>query len=1046
MPDPNERYEELVQLARYQRRIGRVITAPVKSDLKEKTDRAEVEFRARKAQRPGVLARIGGWFGFGWNKALKGIASGFSFIGSWFKKRKVNLDVGHIDMNHIPGYKQDVHFDEIRPDDGPDNQPVINDTRRLPVVWETPVPEPVDEPPTISFAFDQGTEGDERSRTSGGMGHGILRLKYTKINPMTNKPERYSLEMGFYPKGGAISMSGDAAQVIKGLTIPGQLRNDTGHEYSVQKTFTVTNKQINKVLLLAQNYEKDGYNFIRRNCSTFLADSAREAGIDMTELMRQVELSGKKSDVFAASLGGEMFLDMAKHNLEEGTVKTDFAYQRYGGKIVMQDDIQRFNKTEYRIDLKGYTPAHSAEMIRQDENFVVSSRTYTGGLKEKDLAKDLKKEDKRMMQCRNEIGLFEKSIRDVLAKRGIDGTEALIKLHEFNETSLSTVDEMYQRAFNGKSSINGGTDVTETESRQAVHDGTKAIIEYQKGLNEIFAETFGKDKELNIAFQHMSSVLEHMKSSFAEKYRTNMINVPYNSIAGSDSPDTLALRRDFVRATVTLNGTNGFGCTHAQLAAFAQSDGDPENVKKENARVKDLYKKLNNKTISKDEKKELHKLELKLDLRQNFANAQTAYFAKEHFTKPELNYIFNEIREFEHKAGMGDKPKSTSAIMQALALEHVLKGSKSKLQAKLSQMTDAMKTISQNEKDPQKRMEAYGSHLDGVENLIEDVFVEGFGQENAELNDIIEAVKAGVRSEFAMDVSEYENEDEYEKAVSEKASERLFKRVAETYIAGMANELVYNATKEMSSLKNGEALSDAFTYQIEDMTENADSATLYDRIRNAIRSKFGLTPLPVREKAKISKEAIELKELKDSTTPEANIRRVNLYYSKDAKLGVRDYLDMPENRRNQESKERLEEKFAYSIIARSFEVLAQKGVNISKLVEKKPKILDNMVSKAVAENTFGTKEMVDNLSENNATDFLNGEVFRKTCLRALNEGKMQNLCNDVLEAMEPKDKQKEETKKLDSAQKVNDNVSKNTEKNPANVDQNKKDNSGIGLS
>ena len=245
-----------------------------------------------------------------------------------------------------------------------DDQDILDDIRRIPLIWERAIPENPEQKPYLLVRAKKWEGFDP--------GHVFLSLCYSRMNPLKNKMERYHAQFGFYPKGRGIeSLARTLNQAQTSAVIPGALQDDKNHVYDISKKYVVNNKQINKILTESETYETNGYNLIKRNCATFVAEVTKNAGVgtesifneDTFQLMDPLWIADK------AGIGRRMlpFANQAvKNELMKETQEDDFTYNRFGQKKVTQEEVKRMEQTAKAISLVGYSPNGVADAMEEE--------------------------------------------------------------------------------------------------------------------------------------------------------------------------------------------------------------------------------------------------------------------------------------------------------------------------------------------------------------------------------------------------------------------------------------------------------------------------------------------------------------------------------------------------------------------------------------------------------------------------------------------------------------------------------------------------------
>lgn len=530
-----EAARNLTKAASYQRYIGKV---KLEGQKIPETQRAASRFKTS-----GTASVLHTFINGLTNQTLGRLEEGAVIIKhgltNLLKKSPV---VQELDLNRIPGTNR--QFEKAEPEKGPDDQPLITDSYRTPLVWSLPIPADPNQSPKLTLMISQPKEGDDTSHilteneaqnlnsrqrlTGGSSGHSFASLEYTKIDPLTNKPQRYKTVFGFYPKGGFNAKSIQQAQYMTGFLIPGELHNELDGKYDaaydVRKEYTLNNKQFNQVVLAAQKYEEGGYNLITRNCTTFATDMVKAAGID-DKILEETDFTSNTNTDKYLSAGSTILAygtaanRVALHTMEEKLNRPDFSFQRFNQNMVNKQDLKHFSGLALNQRAKGYTPSHIAEMIRNDKNFRLGQSRFlverkAGGYNNYEAFL------KFVTRLNQEMTDFSKSVTE-LAPHAEDASRVYRNLDGYHEASLKPITTVATAAF-----LKSATNFQKHKDSLIVFN--QAVEQYQDGLNEIFHNTFNADPRLNLHFQKISAILEGMKqlgeSQYQDLYSDNTLN------------------------------------------------------------------------------------------------------------------------------------------------------------------------------------------------------------------------------------------------------------------------------------------------------------------------------------------------------------------------------------------------------------------------------------------------------------------------------------------------------------------------------------------
>ena len=543
----NKSANELAELARYQSRIGTArIDPPVPAPRSEVGDRKDDEQR-----------RFGHHlynFFVGVAQISTALPTNLVGAGMWVWDRvwgkKKHSAPAAFEAEHVPGLAGEKYKE-------PEPGKIITDKRRIPLVFETPIPEDPNQPITLSFEVDQPYEGSDvgSNWTATKVGHAFLTLKYSKINPLTGKMERFRTSFGFYPKKLGPIMTVGSATI--GTKVQGAIHDDCAHAVSVGSTVTITPQQFNDIIRFTGEYEKGGYNMIDRNCTDFAIDAIRHAGIKLPELekVERVSLTNKGFLLGAAMTVSDMFQGhllthvLTKRRMKDAADKADITqYSRIGQNMASSEDVERMKDShlKYNLRLKGYAPGETAEAIRGSYSFELHSSKYFGTKETRRAAFDALPENERKQEydrsklssasetdemlekdrhtflvnlMRQEVPRLRRKIEAVYGKKNPEINAVIERLGRFQQTAIDAIEKYTQAGIDCISQ--GLLPLTSKEIQVALRDGTKHMNNYIQELNTIFHDVFKSDSRLNIPFQNTVSLIERLREEFYSVYASS---------------------------------------------------------------------------------------------------------------------------------------------------------------------------------------------------------------------------------------------------------------------------------------------------------------------------------------------------------------------------------------------------------------------------------------------------------------------------------------------------------------------------------------------
>jgi len=605
-------------------------------------------------------------------------------------KKRPNVD---LDTDLIPGSGGD-HFAKYDPEQYDDKQPILDDVRRVPMVWEKPIPGDPDLAPTVSFNVSQGKEGDSRTMVTGGTGHAHITLTYSKINPLTGKNQRYSLSVGFFPKGGFDTLNITTAQYLNGMKIPGTLGDDSSNIFSIGKQFTVNNKQINKILLASQSYDKGGYNSITRNCTTFAVDMAKAAGLDVGSVMKEVDFTSETNKeaaslkaklAFGGTLLGPQFTRLAKRDILKKVGRDDLSYKNIGQKMLNAQDVKRLWSVDFNTRMKGYSPNHVAENIRHEKGSMLHSRQYFGIYDP-----TLMTEEERFISAGGAVN--DELIKLSAVMRNIGKTQD--EKTEAAETDskvvkyCSTMNSALKAALNEISVVKNSRGFKNTEDIDKYYGKADQIIsEYIENLNKVYHDTYKDNQELNIPFNHMVSVLEFVQQDVRRGYSVQM----------QKNETVLADRGNRLQVQALLNGKQNYlADINDELKAFKSGSYSAREVVgmikvygsvKKALKAELKYEMMTGGQIPAD-KSELVKMEKSFEAIHDFANAEKSFFSGREFTKSDYKLAFNDIHEGLEGVRFKKNEADPESIYQSEVYNRMFPGLRKEVNDIISQIKD----------------------------------------------------------------------------------------------------------------------------------------------------------------------------------------------------------------------------------------------------------------------------------------------------------------------------------------------------------------------
>lgn len=344
----------------------------------------------------GIARFLGNVIGIGIT-AVGIVAGGVYGIGRAIFGKSVKAKQKSNDTNGIGGKLTEgmnLKFEEFGDlsETGDENQDIYSDTRRPPLVWEKPIPEKTDVPPEIEIDINRVQEGGRKSVEDGyddmkNNSHASVALYYTRTSRQTGKTERYMVRVGFYRRGGFDKGALTASQ-LTGTFVPATIRDNSDLHTVIGKRYRTTNKNINKVIKAMPEYVSGGYQMFKRNCSTFVMDMLKVAGINDNSLEETsstvnagIWLGGSAVSGIAGLVGSQKYKD---ETLKPKFGKVDDSYLRFGQQQITGDEFKNAGGNDIFMSMSGYSPNALISQIREGNGMLITSNLRdekTGNIK-----------------------------------------------------------------------------------------------------------------------------------------------------------------------------------------------------------------------------------------------------------------------------------------------------------------------------------------------------------------------------------------------------------------------------------------------------------------------------------------------------------------------------------------------------------------------------------------------------------------------------------------------------------------------------------------
>ena len=561
------------------------------------------------------------------------------------------------------------------PTDSEGKEEVYDRTENVPLVWERLSAADADEAPRMSILVDQAKAGSSVATHNHEMGHSMIDLSYSRHNNITGRKERYGLRYGFYPGGGNLGQNAQVA-LGAGAIMTGQLIDDWGHSYSIGREYNVTAEQVNKVLRASERYAEGGYGFFKRNCTTFVVDMAKEAGLSVAEKDLKEEEMDFDADYNASinlsnafALGGRYIAAMG---LEEKLKKNDLTYANFGQKMATLEDRDRYFKTApiFSGIKKGYSPGMAGEQLRNS----AEGGTLT--------SKSLKNEgDLNRLKLVSEADKFQ----SILHNKLFVGDGPFADPQKQTDADKVFMDELELSACWGdfKTLARNPKGLTSSFIK-SMH---KEFRDWTKMINDYYTTRLGQSQEYN---EDIMNILSCVELALTE------VDVEYQKVATSEAKGDLARAyMDFDNNNYSVSavmpdgkgeyiGYNALDISPSLYEAYLQIYGDAVTAMKqinEYNLYKDMVESSEGEEKEKNEKK-FAPYERVHSLAKDFEKSHRYRLGKKNFNENDMKYAMVDLPRLETSVAegvevegdLGREVSYASGIYQAKIFEPVFEG------------------------------------------------------------------------------------------------------------------------------------------------------------------------------------------------------------------------------------------------------------------------------------------------------------------------------------------------------------------------------------
>ena len=520
---------------------------------------------------------------------------------------------------------------------------VYDNVQNVPLVWEHLSAADPDRKPELTIMVEQPKPGSDVAYDNGEMGHTMLGLAYTRRNRLTNRDQRYRLQYGFYPQGGFTN--GDATVAMAGGAIlPGMLKDDYDHNYSISRTYEIDNAKVNAVLRASEQYANGGYGYYKRNCTTFVVDMAKLAEVPVANELEEDEMrfdAGTSLQINGSNafqFGGRYIVGSM---LETKLQKNDVNYANFGQKMATLEDRERYYNTAqvFSGSKEGYSPGSVGEQLRASKQGGTLGASF------------------------NWQGVFETGEKRTASSSGDLIINTQIEIYEQYFLNHNLIPEEQQteqdRSFSLKLAEDPVTAVTKLQelddpekyNAQTLREVHKGLSDWRQEVNSYYQGRLNQSAELNEIFMRLLYGLENALEVVDQLYEDKI----YEEYDG----ELKDVRRNFEKGKYDVSYDDGKENSklhyvkemHPSLyEGYLQIYGSAEKAIIEIEHYNTICKQYDE-AETKDEKKALKRerdaCERIHDTAMNFAASHKSRLNKEEYDEKDMQYAFIDLPAME---------------------------------------------------------------------------------------------------------------------------------------------------------------------------------------------------------------------------------------------------------------------------------------------------------------------------------------------------------------------------------------------------------------
>ncbi len=562
----------------------------------------------------------------------------------------------------VPGTKDERFADEHLSGSDDDNE-VLFDVRRAPLVWEKISAGDPDDPPEVSILSLQSIKGS-RAVNPGDMGHAMIGLSYSRINKATGRKERYNLRIGFYPGGGATKFANNVMMGANAL-MNGQIKDDSKHDYNIARRYTVTVGAINRILLASEKYADGGYGYFRRNCTTFVTDMAKLADIPLEDAgaSEVLDMKGVRSNMENLAVGGAYSTYyVAANNIADKFQKEDKSYQNFGQKLTTKEDLDRYYDTAQNREYlnKGASPGALGEDLREakDDGELTS-------LNEKYNNATIDKEDEKNVLVSN--------LQEEMQNNGIILVDQIIsRLRDQNlltDEIQNSLEPIREYIYLGDILFQEGETIPDAAKQKH-----KKIRENMKLINGVYKNTLKNDALLNKAVMDYLGLCEVTLNMLDKTYQDNIMYAYKTEIGGVFEDYEIERRLEYKKDDKTIEPK----MSPLMYYGYLKMGKSVAQIAKD---LKELHDLLNAEELSDEQYRRIDVLKREKDTAMDFGRANYFNLSKDEFSEKDIENAFKNLPLQEMKTQEGEKLSGQliidhrpSFLQQAVILSKILGG------------------------------------------------------------------------------------------------------------------------------------------------------------------------------------------------------------------------------------------------------------------------------------------------------------------------------------------------------------------------------------